>query len=294
MATKRDKYGEYEEDAGSPHPVEPDDVNYIPCNAVLKHTWSRYGERRYCTGMAVENFTKHDVETDYEHPEFCKHHQVRAELMKQHEENFKTGAHAKSHEHTFQYLPPHKQLLANDLFKSLLEESSYNFETDSIELEIDISDNDFAPDVDTLVLDHPIPTEKEIRGKALWFAALDFVTMESIRKEQFRVAAEESGPEGGSLAIGERTTIVSVTEDGRAIEDRDEHHLNLPLSRLQKDYKEHMRFGGVEYETDADESPMGTREWVAVVEPDEEPMQPEAGSSDSSPLHEVEVPDQDD
>jgi hypothetical protein len=292
---EEDEFGQYNPDAGSPHPIDPDDVSYTPCNAVLRHTWSRYGERRYCSALALENFHKHGEAEQYEHPEFCRHHQSRASLMEQHEENFKTGAYAKSHEHTFQRLPPHKQVLANDLYKSLLTESTYNFETEAVELNVDVENHDFAgPEVDTLILDHPIPTDKAIRGKALWHAALDFITMESIREEQFRVAAEETSPDGRSLAIGETTTIVTVTDEGREVRDTEEHHLNLPLSRIQSNYQEHLKFGGVQYDTDDGEtSSMGAREWVAVVGPEED-AQPETKSSDGSPLDDIEMPDNED
>lgn len=296
MPVKEDEHGTYETDAGSPHPIDPDDVSYVPCNAVLRHTWDRYGERRYCSGMAVETFESNDTETSYEHPEFCKHHQSRAELMKQRAENFKTGAHAKSHEHVFQMLDVHEQILANDLYKSLLDESVYSeeWEEEPVDLEVDAEDDDFAPDADTIVLEHPVPTNHQIRAKALWHAALDFVTMESIRQEQFRVAAEESY-EGRDLSIGERVEVVSVTDDGNVIEDTAEHHLNLPLSRLQKDYERHMEFGGVEYEGGTDESAdMGARDWIIEVSPDEPQVQPEAQPSDQSPMAELDVPDPDD
>lgn len=295
--TRKDEHGEYHPDAGSPHPVEEDEVGYVPCNAVLKFTWERYGERRYCTAMAIENFQSHGTETSYEHPEFCKNHQSRAALMKQHEDSFKTGAHAKSHEHVFQHLPAHKQVLANDLYKSLLDESTYSeeWESETVELEIDVSDDEFAPDADILVLDHPVPTNKRIRAKALWHAALDFMTMESIREEQFRVAAEERH-DGRDLAVGERVEIITVTDEGQPVEDTAEHHLNLPLSRIQKDYERHMKFGGVEYDVDADESAdMGGRDWVIEVAPsDEESVQPEAQKSDTSPMAEIDVPDPED
>lgn len=280
-----DEHGQYMPDAGSTHPVEPE--NYDACNAVLRHTWSRYGERRYCTGMAVSNFGD---EANYEHPEFCKHHQSRAELMKRHEDALKTGAHAKSHEHQFQHLQPHEQLLANDLYKSLLAESTYDFDVEDVELEIGVEDDDFGgTEVDAIVLDHPVPTADEsqprsMRMTALWFAALDFIAMNSIREEQFRVAAEESY-EGRSLAVGERTTKISG-EDG-PIEVTDEHHLNLPLSRLQKDYERHLDFGGVEH-TEDDEGGVDDREWVVEVVGAEPAPQPEADTSDdASPLHDT-------
>lgn len=287
---KKDEHGTYDVDAGSPYPLDEEEAGYIPCNAVLRHTWDRYGERRYCTSLAVENFEQHGTDTKYDHPDFCRHHQDRAALMKQHEKNFKTGAHAKSHEHTFQHMPPHKQLLANDLYKSLLDESEYRdeWESETVELEIDVSDSDFAPDADTLVLEHPIPTEREVRAKALWHASLDFVTMESIREEQFRVAAEEE-VDGRSLAVGETKTYVASDDEIREVAD--EHHLNLPLSRIQKDYERHLRFGGVEIEGEGGSGDMSARDWVMVVEPDEPEVQPEAQKDDTSPLSGLEIPD---
>lgn len=283
---KRDEHGEYDPDAGSPHPVEEDEVGYQPCNAVLKFTFERYGERRYCTAMAIQNFADGGNDGGYKNYDRCKHHQVRDELMKQAAEQFKTGAHAKSHQHIFQKMPTHKQIIANDLYKSLVDESEYDFDMETVEIDIDVSDEDFAPDADTLVLHHPVPDDKAMRAKALWFAALDFITMESIREEQFRVALEESF-EGRDLAVGERTKVVTVTEDGRTIEDVDEHHLNLPLSRIQSDYEKHLTFGGVD--TDDDDEVTTQREWVPVYEPD---PAPEADAGPSSPLTSVR-PDED-
>lgn len=282
----KDEHGEYKTDAGSSHPVDADEVGYEPCNAVLKYTFERYGERRYCTAMAVSNFGD---AANYEYPQTCRSHQVRSALMEDHARKHTTGAHATSHKHVFEYMPSHKKLMANDLYASLLEESTYDFETETTELSIDVTESDFVEDVDELILDHEVPTAHRIRGKALWHAALDFVTMESIKEEQFRVSAEESH-DGRSLAVGETTTVVSVTDDGREITDTDEHHLNLPLSRMTKHYKEHMKFGGVEYDTDDDQAAMGTREWVAVVEPDEPEPAPEATSGETVPTAEIEIP----
>lgn len=285
--TQSDDHGEYDPDAGSPHPVDSDDVPYEPCNAVLKYTFQRYGERRYCTGMAVSNFGE---AANYDEPQFCKHHQARAALMKQQADSYKTGAYAKSHQHQFQHMPPHKKVIANDLYQSLLKESSYDFEVEDTELEIDVSETDFAgPEVDALVLSHPIPTEHQQRGKALWFAALDFIVMEEIREEQFRVAATETDREGQPLTPGEKM-FEKETESGHVIEVKDEHHLNLAHSRIQKDYKEHLKFGGVQIDGETDSANMGEREWVAVVEP--EPA-PEADSGEEPAVASIEMPDDD-
>lgn len=288
----KDEYGTYKEDAGSPHPLDPEEENYIPCNAVLRHTWDRYGERRYCAGLAIENFSSEGVETDYEHDGFCKHHQSRAELMEHRKEQMKTGAYAKSHESVFQHLEPHKQLLANDLFRSLLEESKYSNEWDIEETEmiLDVSTADFMPDADSLAIEHPVPQEKRVRAQALWFASLDFMMMQDIRTEQFRVSAEEEY-EGRDLAVGERTTYVASDDEVKEVVE--EHHLNLPLSRIQKDYERHLSFGGVETEENQDTADVGQREWVLEVAPDEPEPEPEAKSTESSELSTLDVPDED-
>lgn len=284
---KQDEHGEYNPDAGSTHPVEQDDVGYIPCNAVLKYTFERYGERRYCTGMAVANFPS-DAH-DREYSQFCKHHQHRGAIMEHHEDLVKHGAYTTSHEHTFQRLPPHKQVIANDMYRSLLDESTYDFETDDQALEVDVSEHDFPNDeIATLVLDHPIPRDRQMRAKALWFAALDFITMESIREEQFRVAAEDTH-EGRELAIGERVTYVATEDDFKEVTE--EHHLNLPLSRIQTDYKEHLKFGGVPLDEGSETESMSPREWAMVVEPQEETPAPETTRHDTSDLADVEVPE---
>jgi hypothetical protein len=279
MVIKSDEHGEYDTDAGSKEPVTEEEMGYIPCNAVLKFTFERYGERRYCTAMAEENFIE-DGST------FCKNHKGRENLMERHADQMKTGAYSKSHSHAFQNMEPHEAVLANDMYKSLLEESKYSWDEEVVELRVDASNSDFGgPEVDTIVMDHPVPTnEHKIRAKALWFAALDFVIMENIREEQFRVAMEED------LAVGE-AEYEKETESGRIIKVKDEHHLNLPLSRIQKDYKEHMKFGGVAMDDDSEQASMGAREWVVKVEPDEETPAPEAQRHDTSPLDELEVPD---
>jgi hypothetical protein len=254
--TETDDYGEYDVDAGSTHPVDPD--HYIPCNAVLRHTWSRYDERRYCTAMAVENFKPE------EGSQFCRQHKGRENLMELHEDNFKTGATVQNKDRIFKLMEVPKKVLANDMYRSLLGESKYDFETEMTELNIDIEDTDVGGEADTLIVDHPVPTEKRVRAKALWFAALDFMVMENIREEQFKTAIDEN------VAVGERMKTITVTEQGREIEDVDEHHLNLALSRIQSDYSDHVAFGGVTIEGEEQSSTMSEREWVIEVHNDDD------------------------
>jgi len=276
-----DGHGEFRLRTGSKTPVTEEEVGYRPCNCVVKFTFERYGERRYCTGYAAGKT--------------CKHHRHRVSegLMKQRAKNFKTGANAKSHKAVFTYLPTHKKIVANDLYKSLLGESSYDFETTIEELEIKAGDADFVPDeVDTLVLEHPVPNDKEIRAKALWYAALDFIKMESIAEEQFRTAFEQQNDpdvQTDRIAIGERWQVVGSGESG-PVYDKDEHHLNLPLSRIQKDYDRNLTFGGVDVEdATEDASDMSAQEWHVTISDSEEEMQPEAQftGEDTSPLDDV-------
>lgn len=275
----RDKHGEFRMDTGSPTPPDPDDYDYIPCGAVLKFTYERYGEKRYCTGMAAKNFG--NVQ-NRPYPEFCKHHQVRGALMDQAEASFKTGAFAKSYETIFQFLPPHKQVIAVEIFESLMEESTFTFEPQIIPRVIDASE---WPDVpDEIEIEFPVPTKHLARGQALWFAALDFVRMQNIHEEQFKVAFEED------LAVGEKE-FETETEGGYVIEIKDEHHLNLPLSRIQKDYEKHLSFGGVSSDVEKEETPMERTVWVSEVKPQSAEPEAKKGAGPEASFVDLDEPD---
>lgn len=288
----QDEHGEFKLDAGSPEPVDPDDYNYDPCGAVLRHSYSRFGEARYCEGMAVSNFSKHhDIDREYD--QFCKHHQTRGAIMEHtRDEKAKHLAFASSFETLFEYLDPPKKVLAVEMFASLLDESKWDFDPEFVVKEIDTSKSELFEDTDSVHIDFPVPTERPARAKSLYFAALNYVQMENIMEEQFRVAANETGPDGKPLAMGERSTVVTVTEDGDVIEDKEEHHLNLPLSRIQKDYERHLKVGGVEVGGDETEvSDAEAREWVLTVESGQDDPAPEA-TSDDNPMTDLDIPDE--
>lgn len=252
----RDDHGEFRTQGGRPDPP-PWDYDRERCGAVMKFTFERYGEVRYCTGLAASVF-EDCWGYDREYGRFCKHHQQRGSLMEEAEKRFKTGAFAQSYETIFQYLPPHKQVIAIELFKSLMEESIYDFEPEAVTRDVDSSAWPDAPD--EVEVTFPVPTQHRARGEALWFAALDFVRMQNIHEEQFKVAATED------LAVGEKE-FEKETESGHVIEIKDEHHLNLPLSRIQKDYEHHIDFGGVTVDEAGDDEPMERQVWVSEVKP---------------------------
>lgn len=201
-------------------------------------------------------------------------------------------AFASSFETLFEYLDTHKKILAIEMFNSLIQESTYEYEPEYIEKEFDVTEEtSILPDVETIEMDFPVPTEHKVRAKSLWFAALNYVQMENIMEEQFRVAAKETGPDGEPLSVGERTKVVSVTDEGRVIEDKDEHHLNLPLSRIQKDYERHLDVGGVEVGEEDETTEAEAREWVLSVEDRAKEPAPEA-TSGGNPMAELDTPDE--
>lgn len=285
-----DEHGEFRLEAGRPDKPPWDDLEYDRCGAVLKFTYKRYGEKRYCTALAVQCFSR----SKYEYPEFCKHHQNRRVLMDHAEERYKTGAFVASYKNIYQFLSAHKQIVAIDLYRSLLEQSVHQFDETEVDFSIDASDSEVF-DVDEIPVAFPIPEEKTIQAKALWFASLDFIRMQDIHEEQFRVAAEETEPKSGRpLAIGEKA-FEKETESGEKVTIVDEHHLNLPLSRIQKDYERHLKFGGIELDQTGEESaPMSEREWVLEIHPDpDEGMEPEA-VREVAPIDEIEPPEYED
>ena len=277
-----DSCGEFRLRGGSETPVTKEDVGYYVCSAVLKHTYKRYGGRRFCTGPSGRQFSRDS--------DVCKHHRNRESegFMGQHKERLVTGAHAQSRENIFRFAETHKQIIAIDLYESLVSESTIDFEPETHEVEIDASDADWI-DEDTVVVEQSVPTNKAMRAKALWFAALDFVTMESIREEQFREAFQNPNVN----AVGETYTVVASGENG-PVRDTDEHHLNLPLSRLQKDYEKHLEVGGVNTDPadDSTEPTLTQREYVLEVEPSEDEAVPSVQNyHDESAMADIDVPD---
>ena len=260
----RDRYGEFRFNAGASEPKTRDELGYTPCNAVLKYTLMRYGERRYCTGMATSNFS--DV-TDKE-SDRCKHHRGRDNIMDLHEDNTKVGAFARSYTSMYGRLSAHEQVIAIEMFRNLLDESRYDFEQDEVD-EV-IEDAHWMED-DTAVVDFPVPTEHVTRGKYLWIAAIQTLQMEGIQEQIFEDAISEGN------APGEREVVVTVTDSGDVITDMDEHHLNLPISRMIKDHKNLLRMGGVDIEPDTTENITMKREWHIGMD---SPPKPEADRGD--------------
>ena len=248
----RDRYGEFKLTTGTPEVPDDEDYNYKPCKAVLKFTHQRYGEVRYCTGMAASNFGQ---ESDR-----CKHHKGRDNLMELHRDSYETGAFVHSYVVMFDKMEPHKRIVCINMFRDFLEQSIYDFEVEEVLEMIDTSSVDWT-EQDEVTMQFPVPTINTNRAKYLWVATLEWIKAENIEEQLFADAMDDG------TGVGEREVVVTVTEDGYEITDMDEHHLNLPLSRVIKDHKNLLEMGGVDITTsDGDSVTVTEREWVVDLD----------------------------
>lgn len=244
-----DDKGQYHPHGGSRFPIEENNFGADACNAVLNRSESRYNEPRYCTQAALRGES------------YCQIHIGRKNVDEYHMSHFNTGAYLDSYEKLLNYLSVEKQALAIDIFDSLIQESKYDFEQTYETSEI-TSPEKSSDDV-AVELKVPVPTEHTARCQSLWYAALEFVKIQNIDEQLFKDALEEE-------VVGEREKVVGTTDNG-AIREREEHHLNLPLSRIQQKYKEHLKFGGVEIDGDEMNINMTTSDnrFKEITPPDE-------------------------
>lgn len=236
----RDEHGEFRLDAGSAEPVED------RCGATLKFTFKRYGERRYCTALPLSTFVE-------DGPDYCKHHKSRKHLMEQNKENFETGAYVTSYVRMFDYMELHQKVIAISLYKDLMGQSIYDFEEEIQEVTFDASDVDWTEN-DVIVVDFPIATDYIAQSKFLFAAAIEVIKMENINTKIFKDSFKNR------FAIGEREKVVTRTEFGE-VRDLDEHHLNIPLSRIINNEDKLLKQGGVGIDESEAEDDM-ERVWV--------------------------------
>ncbi len=246
-----DRGNEFKLDAGSPEPVEG------RCNAPLRDYQRRYGEKRYCTQLPAKNFPGYD--SDY-----CKLHKSMEALEDRWQELFRHGYFAESYVHVARHIEPTKFLFAVEMFGGLMELSNYKFEPTEEPISLDVSDSLLIQE-DVVQVDLPIPTNDlyQFQANELWMAALDEVRMRKMQDAIF-----EDG-------VAKSTTVATAEAEG-AITDRiqedTEHHLNLPISRVTKDIKEHLKNGGVEIDAEGDDAAVTFQknDYTLDISPDEE------------------------
>jgi hypothetical protein len=234
----RDDHGEFRLNpmGGTADPPDPDDYAYMPCGHVLKFTYERYGQTRYCTGMAGTNFNQ-DFTT-------CKHHKARMALIERADELFEHGHFAYNYINFAKRLSAEKFIFAMELMGGLLEQSTYDYETEIHHRTIDTEDSDVISE-DAVDIGIPIPTNTtySLQASELLQAALSEVEMNNMREIVFRDGVEKSVTEKATDMEGHFTDTI----DGTA-----EHHLHLPISRLSSDIRDHLETGGVVMDDDED------------------------------------------
>lgn len=250
---------EFELDAGSPDRVEG------RCNAPLRDYQRRFGEVRCCTQLQANNFPGY--ESDY-----CKLHRSMDDLEERAHELFKHGYYAETYVNFAKRLSPTKFLFAVEMVGGLFEMSQYDFEIEHEEIALDTSESRLVQE-DAVRVELPIPTATMYTFQAdqLWQGALAEIEMRNMREVLFKEGLTKSTYAGSADVDGEITdTITESTE----------HHLHLPISRLTKDIKEHLKNGGVEIDAE-DESGVLTFEkndYTVDISPDDEVAQEDAQS----------------
>jgi len=208
------------------------------CGAVLTRSQARYGQTRYCTMLPVGKFP----DTSYKHDEYCKNHQSRYALMERAEELFEHGYFATNYVNFAEKLPPHKFIFAVEIFRGLLEQSTHQFDADGSVHVLDTSNVDVLSD-DEVAVELPVelPETFTFQANELWTASLKQVMSQNMQESIF-----EDG-----MAV--RSLTDSAEMEGTITDTKyesTEHHLHLPLSRVAKDIKEHLKNGGVSVNDD--------------------------------------------
>jgi len=271
------------------HVYDPETGSRSPqggrCNAVVTNYAERYGERRYCGQLPKSKF---DDDVDHE---FCTHHEDRAAARTSAEEMLQHGAASKSRDHTYRGLEPWDKLLVHGLHESLLGESTKEFAPAHEVKEFDFSDAAVKParghvegDIYRFTVAHA--TEQIDREMALWAAAVDGVKMLNVNAE---IAEDAMSVETVEQAQLTSPTDSDPTQEFRTIEGMEEHPLNLAYSRLARDRKELLQYGGVPVDgaTSDDSAVVEGLDALTVVQADtarDAPMQEMArdAQSDSS------------
>jgi hypothetical protein len=248
----RDEHGEFELDPMRGADEPPDDR----CGAPLTYYEDRYGQIRYCTGMPENTFV--DGGSD-----FCRMHKSREALIERAHELFEHGYFATNYVNFAEKLDATKFIFAVQMLDGLFEMSDHDFNITRAERVIDTSNSGIIRE-DSAAVELPIPRSQGLQFQAneLWMAALDEVKVQNMQEAIFTQGMEA------------RTIAASADVEGQitdTVTEKEEHHLHLPVSRLTKDIKEHLKNGGVD--VDGDDSAAITfeqRDYTLDVQPDDD------------------------
>lgn len=229
----RDEHGEFRLAPEMRGMAKPQDER---CNAVLVYTQDRYGETRYCGKLPEATFIE-DGSQDH-----CKTHKSRDSLMERAHELFEHGYFATNYVNFVQKLPADKFIFAVEMFRGLIEQSTHEFDIANEVRVVDTSESAIIAEDEVAVgLAMPKNEKFAFQANELWTAALKEVQVQNMQEAVF-----EEG-------MAKRTLADSADMEGSitdTVYEQTEHHLHLPISRLAKDIKEHLKNGGVAVDDD--------------------------------------------
>jgi hypothetical protein len=221
---------QYSPFAGNIKPIEG------ACNARLNNWAERYPRPRYCANTVLTDSG------------YCRiHDNLRPQMNAK--EALQHGLAAKTRDHVYNKLDPWKQLMAHGLHEDLLDRSRFEFAQEFTTREFDFSDVEVEPDIreqdgPVFEFDCVYATEHVDRSLTLWAAAMDSVKMLHVNSI---ITADEMRVKQTSEAqlTAPPSEHDSSPQQFKTIEEWGEHYLNLPYSRLARDRKELLKYGGI-------------------------------------------------
>lgn len=237
------------------------------CNCVLTKWKRRYGEKRYCAMWSKEGV--------------CRKHKGRNAMKVQAQELSKTGMLSQSFIHAYDKMEPQWQALCMRLYEGYLDESVYDFDDTTAEKKIDFERHDaekpdWVPDDEDFVVEVRAPANHIGRAIPLWRAAIN-----DVKANKASITTLIKNMESETTTDSE---FIMPTEDNNVEEERwaqltemSEHHLNLPLDRIERTQGDLLERGGV----GVDEADVGDDEPTVTMElyddpAAEDPIKPEA------------------
>jgi len=171
-----------------------------------------------------------------------------------------SGVFATTVDHCYERLDSWMKLVGWGTFESLMDESTYDFDTEYRERTLSVDDDAVVPDDadngGAVPVAFAYPTAHPDRALALYVAAMKTVQMLAAQAEI--VSSEGEGQDVMATKIVEHAQLTAPTGDGtqhfETIETWQEHHLNLALSRLVRDRPQLLEYGGVTTNADSEAS----------------------------------------
>lgn len=243
----------YKPFGGNLSPLESREDSGMPlCNAPLSNWRDRYPEIRYC-GSTVNNVEK----------PYCFVHRGREDLMQTAEETLQTGVGVQSIDRFYRNVGPWKRLLAWGTFESLMGESTHNFGVEYEPKTFDFSECAEVPPSatadDELTVKCGYPTQYTDAAISLFVAAMKTVQMIAVQPKIVAANGDDEGVMERRVVQNAQLTAPPSEHDTspqqfKTLEGWEEHHLNLPLSRIVRDRPKLLERGGIDTSVDSESS----------------------------------------